>query len=181
MRHPIPSSTALSLLLISAALQSQAQYIRHPRGRALDLARREVPGPTAPGPEAASPRDPPGAATEDAAGPSGQGDDKGDEGPSSDQAEEKGADEHSSEVCPTLHCRSIVRTDDQSEQGGSGDKGGGGESKDLYLVSHEDFCVYGPKEANTPIASAGEDVVSWCTKVCPLPITQRGVSLRGGE
>jgi len=42
---------------------------------------------------------------------------------------------------------------------------GGGGNNALYLASHEDFCVYGPSEANTPINSVGDNVVSWCTKV----------------
>lgn len=46
-------------------------------------------------------------------------------------------------------------------EGGGG--GGGGGNNDLYLVSHADFCVYGPREAGKEIASVGQDVVSWCT------------------
>jgi len=50
-------------------------------------------------------------------------------------------------------------------------EGGGGNA--LYLVNHEDFCVYGPSEANTPIAHAGDNVVSWCTKVRRYPCSFR--------
>lgn len=46
---------------------------------------------------------------------------------------------------------------------GGGGGGGGGGNNDLYLVSHEDFCVYGPREAGKAIATVGQDVVSWCT------------------
>ena len=53
---------------------------------------------------------------------------------------------------------------DVADGKGESSKGGGG-TNSLYLVSHEDFCVYGPSEANTPINSVGDNVVSWCTKV----------------
>jgi hypothetical protein len=66
---------------------------------------------------------------------------------------------------------SKTSTDIQGDSGAGSNEGGGGESRNLYLLSHEDFCVYGPKEANTPIASSGQDVISWCTKVSTGPDT----------
>lgn len=68
------------------------------------------------------------------------------------------------------------RADSQGEhhdesQGGDGGDGG---SKALYLNSHEDFCVYGPAEAGTAVAHAGDNVVAWCTKVCTFVVCLDG-------
>jgi hypothetical protein len=95
---------------------------------------------------------------EDPAGPeasSSTQSDKGDEGDS--QGEGTGSDDDQSVCPPALIC------DVADEKGESHDGGGGNNA--LYLVSHEDFCVYGPSEADTPINSVGDNVVSWCTKV----------------
>ncbi|WWD19512.1 hypothetical protein CI109_103973 [Kwoniella shandongensis] len=37
-------------------------------------------------------------------------------------------------------------------------------STSLYLVSHDDFCLYGPADPGTTIAESQLKVVSWCTK-----------------
>ncbi|KAK8853098.1 hypothetical protein IAR55_003799 [Kwoniella newhampshirensis] len=34
----------------------------------------------------------------------------------------------------------------------------------MYLVSHDDFCLFGPTEPNTAISDSKMKVVSWCTK-----------------
>ena len=57
---------------------------------------------------------------------------------------------------------SFLGGNDADEQDAAQDGGG---NNALYLVSHEDFCVYGPSEPNTPVNSIGDNVVSWCTKV----------------
>ena len=84
--------------------------------------------------------------------------DKGDEG---DAAPGDGVSAGSDG--PPAVCLPFSISEVSNEKGGSHDGGGGNNA--LYLASHEDFCVYGPSEANTPINSVGDNAVSWCTKV----------------
>ena len=81
-------------------------------------------------------------------------------------AEGDKGDDSSAEVSihPLLPCGPyLTYQGGGSDHGSNAGGGGGGGSNALYLVSHEDFCVYGPREAGKEIASTGQDVVSWCT------------------
>jgi hypothetical protein len=178
MVSPASRWTATPLLILLLSSTTYAQYTL--RGRVVQdhhkhaLGRRAEPAarPSDSGAdESAASGD--GADTSEAGGDDGENpagpeassstqSDKGDEGDAAPGDEVSAGSDEAPAVCPPFSMLEVA-----DEKGGS-DTGGGG-SNALYLVSHEDFCVYGPSEANTPINSVGDNVVSWCTKVRFIP------------
>jgi hypothetical protein len=156
MVSPTPRWTATPLLILLLSSTAYAQYTL--RGRVVQdhhkhsLDRRAEPL-ARPSESGAADTSEAGAGdgdSEDPAGPeasSSTQSDKGDEGDS--QGGATGSDDDQSTV---FSPSSIMNN--AGEKGDSHDGGGGNNA--LYLVSHEDFCVYGPSEANTPINSVGD-------------------------